>query len=339
MDLTTSYLGLTLRTPLVASACPLWESLDNIKRAEDAGASALVLHSLFEEQITRQQHELFHHLEEGTESFSEARTYFPEADYYHVGPDGYLNHIRKAKAATNIPIIASLNGSSLGGWTDFARQIEQAGADALEMNIYHIPTDPNLDANAVEQGYVDLLKAVKAVVNIPVAIKMSPFFSNMAHMAKKLDDAGANALVMFNRFYQPDIDLEALEVRPNVLLSTPQALRLPLRWIAILYGRINADMAATSGIHSPQDAIKMLMVGANVTMMASAILRNGLEYFRPMEQGLLDWLTEHEYESVQQLRGSLSQINCPDESLYERAQYTRAVSTLPPEYVKYLRKN
>ncbi|HRL11826.1 MAG TPA: dihydroorotate dehydrogenase-like protein [Aggregatilineales bacterium] len=338
MDLTTTYLGMTLRTPLVASACPLWESLDNIKKAEDAGASAVVLHSLFEEQITRQQHELSHHLQQGTESYAESLTYFPEAENYRVGPENYLESIRKAKAATNIPIIASLNGMSKGGWTDFARQIEQAGADALEMNIYYIPTDPNMDAAAVEQGYIDIVKAVKGVIGIPVAVKISPYFSNMANMAKKLDNAGANALVMFNRFYQPDIDLDALEVRPNVLLSTPQALRLPLRWIAILYGRIHADMAATSGIHTPSDAIKMLMVGANVTMMASAILRNGIDHFRTMEAGMVAWLNEHEYESVQQLRGSLSQINCPDESLYERAQYTRAVSTLPPEYVKFLRQ-
>jgi len=338
VDLSTTYLGLKLRTPLVASASPMWENLDNIKRAADAGASALVLHSLFEEQITREQHELHHHTTFGTDSFAEALSFFPEPDYFHVGPDGYLNHIRKAKDAVNIPIIASLNGATRGGWTSFAKQMADAGADALELNIYYIPTDINTDAAAIEQGYVDILKSVKGAVNIPVAVKLSPFFSNFANMAKKLVDAGADGLVMFNRFYQPDIDLEELEVKPNVILSSAQALRLPLRWIAILYGRLNVNFAATSGIHTHEDAIKALLVGANVTMMTSAVLRNGAEHFSKVERGLLDWLTEREYESVEQMRGSLSQINCPDESAYERAQYARAVSTLPPEYVKYLKR-
>jgi len=338
VDLSTTYLGLKLRTPLVASASPMWENLDNIKRAADAGASALVLHSLFEEQITREQHELHHHTTFGTDSFAEALSFFPEPDYFHVGPDGYLNHIRKAKDAVNIPIIASLNGATSGGWTSFAKQMADAGADALELNIYYIPTDMNTDAAAIEQGYVDILKSVKGAVNIPVAVKLSPFFSNFANMAKKLVDAGADGLVMFNRFYQPDIDLEELEVKPNVILSSAQALRLPLRWIAILYGRLNVNFAATSGIHTHEDAIKALLVGANVTMMTSAVLRNGVDHFSKVERGLLDWLTEREYESVEQMRGSLSQINCPDESAYERAQYARAVSTLPPEYVKYLKR-
>lgn len=338
VDLSTTYLGLKLRTPLVASASPMWENLDNVKRAADAGVSALVLHSLFEEQIIREQHELHHHTTFGTDSFAEALSFFPEADYFHIGPEGYLNHIRKAKAAVNIPIIASLNGASLGGWTSFAKQMAEAGADALELNIYYIPTDMNTDAATVEQGYVDILKSVKSAVNIPVAVKLSPFFSNFASMAKKLVDAGADGLVMFNRFYQPDIDLEELEVKPNVILSSAQALRLPLRWIAILYGRLNVNFAATSGIHTHEDAIKALLVGANVTMMTSAVLRNGVEHFGKVERGLLDWLTEREYDSVEQMRGSLSQINCPDESAYERAQYARAVSTLPPEYIKYLKR-
>ncbi len=338
VDLSTTYLGLKLRTPLVASASPMWENLDNVKRAADAGVSALVLHSLFEEQIIREQHELHHHTTFGTDSFAEALSFFPEADYFHIGPEGYLNHIRKAKAAVNIPIIASLNGASLGGWTSFAKQMAEAGADALELNIYYIPTDMNTDAATVEQGYVDILKSVKSAVTIPVAVKLSPFFSNFASMAKKLVDAGADGLVMFNRFYQPDIDLEELEVKPNVILSSAQALRLPLRWIAILYGRLNVNFAATSGIHTHEDAIKALLVGANVTMMTSAVLRNGVEHFGKVERGLLDWLTEREYDSVEQMRGSLSQINCPDESAYERAQYARAVSTLPPEYIKYLKR-
>jgi len=334
MDLSTTYLGMTLRTPLVVSANPLSEDVDNIKRMEEAGAAAVVLYSLFEEQLTQQQHELHYHLTQGTESFAEATSYFPELETFHVGPEGYLEHIRRAKEVVNIPIIASLNGSTLGGWTNFARQIEQAGADALELNVYYIPTNMELTGAQVEETYIDILKAVKSAVHIPVAIKLSPYFSNMAYMARRLDETGANALVLFNRFYQPDIDLEALEVRPNVLLSTPQSLRLPLRWIAILFGRIKADLAATSGIHSGEEVVKMLMAGANVTMMASAVLRHGIEHIRYVEKGLRVWMAEHEYESVKQMQGSMSQINCPDESAFERAQYMRAVTTLPPEYFK-----
>lgn len=334
MDLSTTYLGMKLKSPLMPSASPLSEDIDNIKRMEDAGAAAVVLYSLFEEQLTREQHELHYHLTQGTDSFAEALSYFPEPSEFHVGPDGYLNHIRQAKEAVDIPIIASLNGSSIGGWTDFAKKMQDAGADALELNVYYIPTDTELVGAAVEQTYVDILKAVKAAVNIPVAIKISPYFSNPANMIKRLSDAGADGIVMFNRFYQPDIDLEALELRPNVLLSTPQALRLPLTWIGILYGRIKADMAATSGIHTAQDAIKMLMVGANVTMMASALLRNGINHLRVVEADLRDWLEEHEYESVQQLRGSLSQMNSANASAFERAQYMRGVTTLPADYFR-----
>ncbi len=224
---------------------------------EDAGAAAVVLHSLFEEQLTQEQFELQHHLEYGTDSFAEALSYFPEPEIFHVGPEDYLNHIRQAKEMTNIPIIASLNGSTLGGWTDYARQIEQAGADALELNIYYVPTDFDLTASQVESNYLEILRSVKSAVTIPVAIKLSPYFSNMANMAKQLTEAGADGLVLFNRFYQPDINIEALEVQPNLLLSTPQAMRLPMRWIAILYGRLNIDLAATSGIHKPQDVLKM----------------------------------------------------------------------------------
>lgn len=334
MDLTTTYLGMTLRTPLVVSANPLSEDIDNIKRMEDAGAAAVVLYSLFEEQLAQQQHELHYHLTQGIESFAEALSYFPVVETFHLGPEGYLEHIRRAKEVVGIPVIASLNGSSIGGWTNFARQMEQAGADAIELNVYYIPTDMELTGAQVEETYIDILKAVKSVVNIPVAIKLSPFFSNMAYMARRLDDAGADALVLFNRFYQPDIDLEALEVRPNVLLSTPQSLRLPLRWIAILFGRIRANLAATSGIHNGEDVVKILLAGANVTMMASAILRNGIDHVRVVEKGLRVWMAEHEYESVRQMQGSLSQMNCADGSAFERAQYMRAVTTLPPEYFK-----
>ncbi len=332
MDLTTTYLGLKLRSPLVVgAAASLTEDIDNLKRMEDCGAAAVVLHSLFEEQLRQEQFELHHHLEYGTESFAEALTYFPEPEIFHVGPEEYLNHIRKAKEMVGIPIIASLNGSTLGGWTEYARQIEQAGADALELNIYYVPTDMDLTGAQVEQNYLDILRAVKAAVTIPVAIKLSPYFSNMANMAKQLTEAGADGLVLFNRFYQPDIDIEALEVEPNVLLSTPQAMRLPMRWIAILYGRIPVDLAATSGIHKANDVLKMLMAGANITMLVSALLRHGIEHLETVEREMLHWMEEHEYESVKQMQGSMSQINCPDETAFERAQYMKAVQTYRPE--------
>lgn len=333
MNLTTRYLGMDLRSPLVVSASPLSEEIDNIKRMQDAGAAAVVLYSLFEEQLAQEQHALHHHLTHGTESYAEALSYFPEPDFFHVGPAGYLEHIRKAKEAVDIPIIASLNGSSLDGWTDFAFQIEQAGADALELNVYRIPTDTTLTGTEVEADVVRIVKAVKAVVNIPVAVKLSPYYSNMANVARQLDDAGANGLVLFNRFYQPDIDIETLEVKPNVLLSTPQALRLPLRWIAILYGRIKADLAATSGIHQAEDALKVLMTGASVTMMASALMKHGIEHLSTVETNLLRWMEEHEYDSVKQMQGSMSQMKMGgNATAFERAQYMQAVSTLPPDY-------
>jgi dihydroorotate dehydrogenase (fumarate) len=330
MDLRTSYLGMTLRSPLVVSASPLSEELDNIKRMEDVGAAAVVLYSLFEEQLSFERFELFHHLEYGTQSHAEALTYFPEPAQFHLGPDGYLNHIRRAKETVDMPVIASLNSSSMGGWTNFARQMEQAGADALELNVYYIPTDLELSGAQVEQTYEEILKAVTSVVTIPVAVKLSPFFSNMANMAKRLQEGGASGLVLFNRFYQPDIDLEELEVRPNIILSTPHELRLPLRWIAILYGRIHASLAATGGIHKAEDVIKMLMVGANVTMMASALLHNGIGYIQTIEQGILEWMETHEYTSVRQMQGSMSQINCADPSSFERAQYMKAITSYKP---------
>jgi len=325
MDLTTRYLGMTLRTPLVPSASPLSDDLGRIKQMEDAGASAVVLHSLFEEQLTRESEALQHHLMYGTESFAEALSYLPEPEEFHNGPEEYLNHIRKAKEAVRIPIIASLNGSSIGGWVDYAKKMQQAGADALELNVYYIPADLDKTALEVEQTYIDILEAVKSVVSIPVAIKLSAFFSSMANMAKRLDQAGANGLVLFNRFYQPDMDLDTLEVKANVLLSTPQAMRLPLRWIAILYGKIKANLAATSGIHSSHDVLKMLMAGADVTMLCSILLRQGIDKIREIETGMCEWMEEHDYESVQQLRGSMSQRHCADPAAFERAQYMRAV--------------
>ena len=332
MDLTTSYLGLKLRSPLVVSASPLSEDIDNLKRLEDAGAAAIVLYSLFEEQLKQDRLELHQRLEHGTESFAEALSYFPEPDEFNLGPEEYLKHIAAAKKTTRIPIIASLNGSSTGGWTDYAQQIQQAGADALELNIYYIPTDMNLTGTEVELTYLEILKAVKSHVTIPVAVKLSPFFSNFANMAKRLDHAGANGLVLFNRFYQPDIELETLEVKPNILLSTPMAARLPLRWIALLHGKLKASLAATSGIHRASDALKMLMAGADVTMLCSTLLRHGIPQITTIESDLAAWLTEHEYESVQQLKGSLSQKNCPEPAAFERAQYMKALTGYAPAH-------
>jgi len=328
IDLSTTYLGLKLRTPLVASASPLSRDVDGICRLEEAGASAVVLYSLFEEQLRLEEADLNYHLAAGTESFAESLTYFPQASEFHTGPEGYLDHIRKAKAAASIPIIASLNGATLGGWTKFAAEIERAGADAIECNVYYIPTDPRLTAADVEKTYFDILQAVKTAVRIPVAVKLSPFFSNMANMAYRLDAAGADALVLFNRFYQPDIDLEELEIRPNVLLSTPQALRLPLTWIGILFGRVKAGLAATGGVHNAEDVIKLLMVGSSVTMMCSSLMRHGVNHLRHVERELREWMEEHEYESVKQMQGSMSQIKCPDPGAFERAQYMRAVKGL-----------
>lgn len=327
MDITTNYLGMKLRSPLVVSASPLGDSIDNLKKMEDVGAAAVVLHSLFEEQLRLEAYELHHHLTHGTESYPEALSYFPEPQDLLIGPEVYLRHITEAKKAVKMPIIASLNGSTVGGWTNYAKKIEEAGADALELNIYYIPTDMNLSGAEVENTYIEILQAVKSVVKIPVAVKLSPFFSNMANMAKRLVDAGANGLVLFNRFYQPDIDLEQLEVVPNILLSTPMAMRLPLRWIAILYGRLNVSFAATSGIHRATDVIKMIMAGADVTMLCSVLMRYGIEQISVIEKEMIGWMEEHEYESVAQMKGSMSQKSCPDPSAFERAQYMRALAT------------
>lgn len=339
MDLTTTYLGLTLKSPLVPSSSPLSEEVDNIKRMEDAGAAAVVMHSLFEEQLIQDRYELHHHLTHGTESFAEALTYFPEPEYFHIGPELYLNHIQAAKAAVNIPIIASLNGDSLGGWIDYASQIQQAGADALELNIYFIPTDLDTSSAEVEQTYLDILQAVRSAVTIPIAVKLSPFFSSTANMAKRLVAAGANGLVLFNRFYQPDINLESLEVQADVQLSGPDALRLPLTWIGLLYGRLAVDLAATSGIHKAEDVLKVTMAGAKVAMLCSLLLRHGIEHIRVIEEHLREWMTENEYESIQQMQGSLSQIHCPDPSAFERAQYVKTLHTTRPEWLQLPRPN
>jgi len=330
MDLTTKYLGLTLKNPIVPSASPLANEIDNLKKMEDAGAAAVVLESLFEEQIRHESKELDHYLQFGAESFAEAITYFPEASDYRIGPEEYLEHIKMAKDAVDMPVIASLNGVTVGGWIDYSRKMEQAGADALELNVYYIPTNPRLSGVEVENLYIDILKAVKAAVKIPVAMKLSPFFSSLSHFTRRLDEHGVNGLVLFNRFYQPDIDLDELEVVPNVILSTPQAMRLPLRWIAVLHGRINADLAATSGIHTAADVIKMLMAGANVTMMCSALLRNGIPHIATVLNGLQAWMEEREYDSVNLMQGSMSQKNVSDPSSFERANYQKALQSYRP---------
>lgn len=327
MDLSTTYMGMKLRSPLVPSASPLCKDLGNLRRMEDAGAGAIVLHSLFEEQLTAETRELNYHLEAHKDSWAEALSYFPEREVYQLGPDEYLEHIRKAKQAVQIPIIASLNGTSVGGWTSFARQMEQAGADALELNVYYVPTNMDLTSQQVEQTYLDILWMVKPQVKIPVAMKLSPFFSSFANMARSLAREGAQALVLFNRFYQPDINLETLDVGPSILLSTPQAQRLPMRWIAILHGRVETDLAATSGIHSGQDALKMIMAGASITQMCSALLKHGIDHLKKMETEMRQWMEQHEYESVRQMLGSMSQKKCPHPSAFERAQYITGLST------------
>ena len=327
MNLSTRYLGMTLRTPLVPSASPLSGSLDNVRRMEDAGAAAVVFHSLFEEHVATERHELRHHFTHGTESYAEALAYAPDLDELTVGPETYLNEIAAAKQALSIPIIASLNGSTPGGWTRYAKEIEQAGADALELNIYWIPTDVDQTSAKVEATYVEILDDVKRTVSIPVAVKLSPFFSSFANVAGSLVKTGANGLVLFNRFYQPDIDLETLWVTPNILLSSPMSMRLSLRWIAILHGRIDVDFAATGGIHSSKDVIKLVMAGANVAMLCSVLLRRGIDHIKVIEREMEKWLVAHGYNCIEQLKGKMSQKNCPDPNAFERAQYVRGLAT------------
>ncbi|RMG97692.1 MAG: dihydroorotate dehydrogenase-like protein [Chloroflexi bacterium] len=332
MDLSTTYLGLNLKNPLVPSSSPLMRNLENLRHMEAAGAAAVVLHSLFEEQITLESHTLNHYLTQGAESFAEALSYFPEAPEYQATAEAYLDYVRQAKATLNIPVIASLNGVSTGGWIRYAREIELAGADALELNIYYVPTDLTMSGAQVEQIYLDVLQDVKSAVSIPVAMKLSPYFSSMANMAYRLSEAGADGLVLFNRFYQPDLDLEKLEVVPNLKLSTSTELRLPLRWIAILYGRIKADLALTTGVHTVNDVLKGIAAGASITMLASELLQNGINRLRVLLLGLEAWLVEHEYASLEELKGSLSQANCPEPAAFERANYMRVLSSYAPDY-------
>jgi dihydroorotate dehydrogenase (fumarate) len=328
-DLSTTYLGLKLSNPLVPSASPLSKNLDNFKRMEDAGAGAIVMYSLFEEQINAESHALDHYLTQHAESYAEALSYFPEPSEYRLSPDQYLEHLRKAKESVKVPIIASLNGVSAGGWVKYAKKMQQAGADALELNMYFVATDPELDGGDIEDMYIELLTEIRREINIPLAVKLSPFFTSLPHMARRFVKAGANGLVLFNRFYQPDFDLENLEVISRPALSTalePQALRLPLRWIAILYGRLNADLALTSGVHSAEDALKGLMAGASVVMMASELLIKGINRLTTLHAEMERWMTEHEYVSVAQLRGSMSQQSVPFPAAFERAHYVKAIS-------------
>ncbi|MCC6905760.1 MAG: dihydroorotate dehydrogenase-like protein [Anaerolineae bacterium] len=327
MDITTTYLGMTLKNPVVASASPLTRTLDGIKSLAEAGVGAVVMHSLFEEQLTLESLRLNHYLDYFTDSFSESLSYFPEMDSYNIGPDDYLDLIRRARAAVDVPLIASLNGVTTGGWIDYARKMQEAGADALDLNIYYIPTDPALAAADVEQTYINIVSEVKKHISIPLAVKIGPYFSSMGNMAIKLADAGANALVLFNRFYQPDIDLEKLEVEPHLVLSTNFEMRLPMRWVAILHGRISADLAITSGVHDYQDVIKGLMVGANVVMMTSEILRNGTSRVTEVLQEMVNWMDEKEYESVRQMQGSMSQRHVAQPAVFERANYMRVLQS------------
>lgn len=326
MDLSTTYLGLKLKNPIVASASPLSRSMDSMRRLEDAGASAIVMHSLFEEQITHEAASLDHYKSYGTESYAEALSYFPDTGDYHFAPEEYLELVAKASTKIEIPVIASMNGITPGGWTSYAKKMEEAGASALELNVYYLPTDTAMSGVDVEKRYSDILKQVRSAIKIPIAVKLSPFFSSIPNIAQRLVHEGADGLVLFNRFYQPDIDLDELDVKPGVALSTPFANRLPMRWIGILFGKIKASLAATSGIHSAEDVLKLTMAGADVTMMCSALLMHGSEYISTILKEIEHWMKEHEYESIEQMKGSLSHKSIAEPSAYERANYMKALN-------------
>ena len=326
-DLSSGYLGFQLRSPLVASASPLAKDLANLRKMEDSGAAAVVLHSLFEEQITAEEQSLDRLLSAGTESYAEALSYFPELPSYGMGPDAYLEHIRKAKQAVSIPIIGSLNGVSTGGWIRYAREIQEAGADALELNIYFLPTSLEFEGREIEANYCDLVEAVKSQVRIPVAVKLAPYFTSMANMAFRLDRAGADALVLFNRFYQPDFDLEALQVAPHLTLSTSDELRLRLHWVALLSRTVKCDLAITGGVHTAEDVLKGIMAGAQVVMLTSALLKNGIGYLRDLEARVIEWMELHEYESIRQMRGSMNASAVAEPAAFERANYIKVLGS------------
>lgn len=327
VDLTTTYLGFRLSSPVLPSASPLTGDLDHLHALVEAGAPAVVLPSLFEEQVEHEAMALLFGLEHGVGIGPESPDgFFPELERYNTGPSSYVELVASAKRELEVPVIASLNGTSTGGWTLYARLIEDAGADAIELNVYLVPTDPDTPGQEVERRYLDLVSTIRQAIGIPLAVKIGPYFSSPANMARRLVDAGADALVLFNRFYQPDVDLETLTIRPNLRLSTPDELRLPLTWIGILYGRVKADLAATTGVHTAQDAVKLILAGANVVMMASALLRHGPTHLRHVRDGVATWLNEREYQSVDQARGSVSQLNCSDPEAFERINYIQTIT-------------
>jgi dihydroorotate dehydrogenase (fumarate) len=333
MDLKTTYLGLELKHPIVASASPLSRTLDGIRRLEDAGASAIVLFSLFEEQIRYEQESLDYLTEAGTEAFAESLTYFPAVQEYRVGPDAYLELIRAATKATDVPIIGSLNGITNTGWTQYAREMVEAGAKAIELNIYYIPADLTVTGREVEQRYIDVVTAVRASVKVPIAVKLSPFFSSMGEMARRLVDAGADGLVLFNRFYQPDFDLDELEVVPDMELSTASEIRLPLLWIAVLHGRINASLAATRGVQTGIEVIKYIMAGADAVMTTSALLRNGVGHLTTLLDGMRIWMDKRGYTSVAQMKGSMSQKKVANPAAFERANYIKILQSYKSPFI------
>lgn len=332
MDLSTDYLGLQLANPIVISPSPLQHDMDNIRRMEDAGAAAVVLQSLFEEQITIESEDLSLSLDAGSESFPEALSYLPDLQSYNAGPEPYLEHIAKAKQSVGIPVIASLNGVSLGGWTRYAKLMQQAGADALELNMYYLPADPKLQGTALEHQYCEVVQKVKRSIQIPLAVKLSPFFSSIPNILTRIDEAGADALVLFNRFYQPDIDLENLETVPRLALSTSSELLLRLNWVAILFGHLEADMAITGGVHTAEDVLKSMMAGAKVAMMTSAILQNGIPHIGQVLTGLRQWMEEHEYDSIRIMQGSMSRQKTPNSVDFERNNYMKVLSSWPLEH-------
>ncbi len=327
IDLTTNYLGLKLKNPVVVSASPLTEKLENFARLEDAGASAIVMYSLFEEQIEAESENIDSALEYGSNSYAEATSYLPDMAKYHVGPDRYLELLRQGKAAVSIPVIASLNGSSPGGWVRYSEYMEQAGADALELNIFDVSTDPNITAEQIENRYCDLVRTIRKSVRIPIAVKLGPYFTSCANFARKLSEAGADGIVIFNRFYQPDFDLEELEVVPNLVLSSPHELRLRLHWAAILYHQVETYIAITGGVHDATDVLKSMMAGAHVAMMTSALLKYGIEHIGVVLAGMEAWMTEHEYVSVKQMRGSMSMVNIQDPRAFLRGNYLKMLGS------------
>ncbi len=325
MDLSTTYLGLSLPHPLMPGASPLVDDLDMVKRLEDAGAAAIVMHSLFEEEITGERAQTLRHIEAHTDSFAEAPSYFPDRSGVSVGPESYLEQIRRIKAAVRAPVIGSLNGTTATGWLEYARMIEQAGADALELNFYVVATNPLEDGQAIEQRVLDIVCKVKASVTIPVAVKLSPFFGSFAHIASELDGLGADGLVLFNRFYQPDIDVETLEVVPRLQLSDSSELLLRLRWLAVLSGHVRASLAVTGGVHTAVDAIKGVMAGAHAVQLVSVLLQHGPERLNTMRADMIRWMEEHEYHSLSQMQGSMNLMRCPDPAAFERANYMRVL--------------